>query len=52
MPPHPGNLCLQIGDPAVKLRHRQRIEILPAKLRHRIIGATRKILVGIHDPER
>ena len=52
MPPHPGNLYLQIGNPAVKLRHRQRIEILPGKLRHRIIGTTRKILLGIHVPER
>jgi len=46
------DLGFEIGDTLVELRHRHRIEVLPGKLRHRIIGAAREILVGIHGIER
>ena len=43
---------LEIGDALVELGDRQRIEILPGERGHRIIGAARKILVGIHVSKR
>lgn len=38
----------EIGDALVELGHRHRIQVLPGEQRHRIIGAAREILVGIH----
>ena len=43
---------LEISDALVELGDRQRIEILPGERGHRIIGAARKILVGIHVSKR
>lgn len=43
---------LEISDALVELGDRQRIEILPGERSQRIVGAARKILVGIHEGER
>ena len=48
----PLDFRFEIGDSLVEFRHRHRIEILPGDERHRIIGATREILVGIHVEKR
>jgi hypothetical protein len=43
---------LEIGDAAVELGDRQRIEILSGERRDRIIGLSREILVRIHGATR
>lgn len=49
---HPFDFGLEVSDALIEFGDRQRIEILPTEQRHRIIGATGEILVGIHDAER
>ena len=48
MAPDALDFGFEIGDALVELRHRHRIQVLPGEQPQRIIGATRKILVGIH----
>jgi len=43
---------LEVGDAAIELGDRQRIEILPGERRDRIIGLAREILVRIHGATR
>jgi len=49
---HAIDFRLEIGNTLVELCNRHRIEILSGDQRHRIIGAPRKILVGIHGVKR
>lgn len=49
---HPLDLRFQVGDAAVELGDRHRIQVLPGERGDRIIGLAREILVGIHVAER
>lgn len=50
--PAAGDFAFQRGDPRLQFVHRQMIDILPCELIHRIIGALREKIVGLHGAQR